>query len=252
MEWLWLILVALAVAGVYLYLRRQSGQDPWRGVDEPAEADLDRGMSLGGDSYVVGVRSVPRPEQPAAPPEDEPSWETFRTEPGNEFGAAPPPQRQPRAKKKAPPPPPQVERKVFVIHVASRDGAQYDGPDIHAALAEQKLSFGLNSVYHRIHEVDGVPESVFAVANMLKPGFLDPVEQDHLQTGGLTLILQLPGPVEGARAARDMLDTAHGLAQRLGAEVLDDKRNTLAAQSAQYLLDQVAEIDRQQRLGSLG
>lgn len=265
-QWVLLILVAGAVVGVYFYLRRQSGVDPWQGMEE-GEDGIDRGEALGGDSYIVGVRTVgaqtdapsqtaarsapkaspePRPE-PAGDNPDEPSWMNFTT--GRE---APEPKAAPAEPVEAvrPQRPPSGEQRLFVLHISSRDGSLYDGPDIHAALQEQKLKFGLHGIYHRITEANGVPESVFSIANILKPGFLDPVEADHLQTPGLALFLQLPGPLEGSRAARDLLDTAAALAERLGAEVLDDKRSLLKPQTAQYMLDEIAELDRRQRLAA--
>jgi len=208
---------------------------------------------MGGDSYIVGVRSVGggREEAQAEPPAaraqdqtDEPSWEAFSTErsaPTTDTG---------RVEQMRPQSPPSGEEHLFVLHVATRDGRLIDGPDLHQALQDEKLKFGLNDIYHRITEVNGVPESVYSIANILKPGYLDPVEQDHLSTPGLALFLVLPGPWDGADALRDMLETADSLARRLDCDVLDDKRARLQPQTAQYMLDRAAEIDRQQRLQS--
>ncbi|MDN5782819.1 MAG: cell division protein ZipA [Luteimonas sp.] len=144
--------------------------------------------------------------------------------------------------------PPAGEETIFVLHVASPEGTAFDGPDVHAALDAEGLKFGLNDFYHRVTDDNGEIESVYSVASMVKPGVLDPVDQDHLRTPGLTLFLILPGAIEGLRAMRDMMETANALAKRLGGQVLDDQRNRLKAQSAQYILDQIAELDRQARL----
>jgi len=268
-QWLLLILVIAAVAAAYWYLRRQGGDDPWQGLDEESGGGQDdRGESLGGDSYIVGVRTVsggasssaktpadageakPAPDKgrragrARTAGDDDTFWQAFHTEPaGSDDGKADSGVEEVRPQR-----PPAGEESLFVLHVASRDGSFLDGPDIHRALQDQKLKFGLHDIYHRITEVNGVPESVYSVANMLKPGFLDPVEQDHLRTPGLALFLVLPGPIEGTRAMRDMLDTARALAEDLGGEVLDDKRSLLTNQTAQYMLDQVAELDRRQRV----
>ncbi|KEZ76994.1 cell division protein ZipA [Salinisphaera hydrothermalis] len=138
---------------------------------------------------------------------------------------------------------------LFMLYVAAPEGQTFDGPDIHAALAKADLKFGLNDLYHRVTEVHGVTESVFCVANMLKPGTLDPVDQDQLSTPGLTLFLLVPAPIEGRPAMRDMMETANRIATALGGHVLDDNRALLKAQTAQYMLDQIAEIDRRARLG---
>lgn len=259
-QWLLLILVVAAVAVAYWYLRRQAGDDPWQGMDDGAGGDHDKP----GDSYIVGVRTLSGGETaeagatPASPPADrEPDtpaggggdafWSAFRTETetpamSGETTAAP------RVEGMRPQRPPIGEESLFILHVAGRDHDFFDGPEVHAALRAQELKFGLHDIYHRVTEANGVPESVYSVANMLKPGYLDPAEEDHLRTPGLTLFLALPGPIEGARAMRDMLDTARALADGLGGEVLDDKRTLLTPQATQYMLDQVAELDRRRRI----
>lgn len=266
-QWLLLILVVAAVAGAYWYLRRQAGDDPWQGMDDEPGGDGhggDPSDGQGGESYIVGVRTIrsapgadaapeppadrgsnPEPQARPAGGDDESFWKAFQTDAGTPEPRA---EEAPEADRLRPQRPPAGEESLFVLHVASRDESFFDGPDIHAALQAQKLKFGLHDIYHRITEVNGVPESVYSVANILKPGFLDPVEADHLRTPGLALFLVLPGPIEGTRAMRDMLDTAQALADELGGEVLDDKRSLLTSQTAQYMLDQVAELDRRQRL----
>lgn len=286
MQWLLLVLVVIVVAGAYLYIRRQANDDPWQGMDEPGDQssdapgeqpyDFNRGVSLGGDSYIVGVRTIGQPQADGEPSDSQPrSQPQPQAQPQPKTQPQPQPQPQAKAKAKAKKDPPWSafnpksesvekaapetgklrpkrapagEEKLFIVHVTSRDGSFFDGPDIHAVLGEQKLKFGMHNIYHRITEVNGVPDSVYSVANMLKPGFLDPVEQDHLSTPGLTMFLQLPGPIDGVKAARDLLETAGALAERLGGEVLDDKRSLLKAQTAQFMLDQAAELDRRQRV----
>lgn len=264
-QWLLLILVIAAVAVAYWYLRRQAGDDPWRGMDDDAgdESPSDDG------SYIIGVRTLsggeaadagepagPAPERPresSAAGGDESFWSAFHTDTDtdNDNGPSAPEDREtvsPRVEGLRPRKPPAGEESLFVLHVAGRDGAFFDGPDVHAALRAQELKFGLYDIYHRVTEDNGVPESVYSVANMLKPGYLDPAEEDHLRTPGLALFLVLPGPIEGVSAMRDMLDTAHALAAALDGEVLDDKRTLLTPQARQYLLDQVAELDRRRRV----
>ncbi|MES1926887.1 cell division protein ZipA [Salinisphaera sp. T31B1] len=292
-QWFLLILVIAVVGGAYWYLRRQSANDPWQGMEEDAPVDdeaLDRGESLGGDSYIVGVRTLSK-ETPASrkaghgasapPPVDEPeadelndaaaeaSWRAYkeRAQERPAEVAAPvddaPESEQPPASAAASlsrpsgervedirpqRPPADGQQHVFILHVATPDGRFFDGPDIHAALTDEGLKFGLNDIYHRVTETNGIPESVFAVANMLKPGTLDPVDQDHLATPGLTFFLVLPGPIDGMPAMREMMETANRIAEALGGEVLDDKRALLKAQTAQYMLDQIADIDRRAKI----
>lgn len=285
-QWLLLFLVIAVVAGAYWYLRRQAGNDPWQGMEEePADDDaLERGESLGGDSYIVGVRTLgaetpadrkavqggdPGQGHDAATPQEvsdaaaEASWSAYKKGAYEQPEPAPAPaapsadtgsvaRPEPTVERvdniRPQRPPAEGEQQVFILHVASADGRFFDGPDVHIVLQDEDLKFGLNDIYHRVTETNGVPESVFGVANMLKPGTLDPVDQDHLATPGLTFFLVLPGPIEGAPAMREMMEVTNRVAQRLGGEVLDDKRALLKAQTAQYMLDQITELDRRARI----
>lgn len=289
-QWLLLILVLAVVAGAYWYLRRASGSDPWQGMEEPAEADSahERGEALGGDSYIVGVRTVnketpadrkaaaevqrereterrAREDEPAPPlrafrksrpvaaskqAAPEPTADKASDTPSAADGEAPAgdgAQAPRRASERVEMRAPSVQsehQQIFILHVAARNGQMFDGPAIHEALADTDLKFGLNDIYHRVTEIHGVTESVFAVANMLKPGTLDPMDQDHLSTPGLAMFLVVPGVLEGRPAMHDMMETANRLATALDGQVLDDKRALLKAQTAQFMLDEIADLDR--------
>lgn len=296
-QWLLLVLVLAVVVGAYWYLRHANGSDPWHGMEDPAEADsaLDRGEALGGDSYIVGVRTVseetPADRKAAAggqhereverrAKEDEPvpPLRAFRqSRPAAADNQTPPEQpaeQAPAAPTQADTQPPVAEpeqtaprrgservemrapsvqsehQQIFILHVAAPEGQMFDGPAIHEALADADLKFGLNDIYHRVTETHGVTESVFAVANMLKPGTLDPVDQDHLSTPGLAMFLMVPGVLEGRPAMHDMMETANRLATALGGQVLDDKRALLKAQTAQFMLDEIADLDRRAALAA--
>lgn len=306
-QWLLLILVIAVVGGAYLYMRRGSGSDPWHGMEDVGEPDetVERAESLGGDSYIVGVRTISR-ETPAdrkataetqraadaerqtredeplpsplrafrrksvAAPGPEPSDSTADTAadeaPDVDTGAAAsasdqqsniqsdiqsdsdsdveiPRRATERVDMRAPSAPSDL-RQIFILYVSARDGRMLDGPAIHEALVAADLKFGLNDMFHRVTEIHGITESVFAVANMLKPGTLDPIDQNHLRTTGLAMFLAVPGALEGRPAMHDMMVTANGLATALGGQVLDDKRALLKAQTAQFMLDEIADLDR--------
>lgn len=137
---------------------------------------------------------------------------------------------------------------IFQLYVVADEGQQFQGPDIQRALRGAGLKFGLHDLYHRVTEVHGVTESVFCVANMLNPGTLDPIDQDHLTTTGLAMFLLVPAPIEGRKALTDMMETANRLTGELGGQVLDDNRSRLKQQTAQYMFDQVADIERRAKL----
>ncbi|NNC24504.1 hypothetical protein HKX41_10160 [Salinisphaera sp. USBA-960] len=140
------------------------------------------------------------------------------------------------------------EQEIFVIHVVAGRNQRYAGVDIHAALAEQGLQFGFQSLYHRVARDGERLRSVFGVSNMVNPGTLDPDEKGSLSTPGLTLFMVAPASESARATLRDMMETANALTIALGGQVLDDRRAVLTAQAAQYMLDRTAELDRRATL----
>lgn len=198
-------------------------------------------------------REPMRAPQPESPVEREPSL--ARVRPGREQPVAP----QPPVERVAPempeafdvrmPDPPSEGQKLVVLHVAAPQGQRFGGDAVHGALLDCDLRFGARLVYHRIKEVDGTPESVFSVANMVKPGHLDPMERDRLRTPGLSLFMVLPGPEDPVPAYRDLERTAEHLATQLGGEVLDERRQLLTRQMSQFLQEEMSDLERRQLAG---
>jgi cell division protein ZipA len=257
MQWIILIAAVAAVVLLYLRMRRARDEDPWqqRAGDKvtPDYEQLD-GQAAPADavgSYVVGkprvvgegaVRQAPELPPAGAPPDKD--WEHFSTARADEQLRLDMPAGQ---RGQRPPAAPPGQETIITLHVAAPEGERFTGQAVHTALQLCRLQFGMRDIYHRITEANGVPEAVFSVASMVKPGFLDPGIAQDFTTPGLTLFMVMPGPVEGLVAFRDMLETAHQLAQRLGGDVLDDKRAILTHQTEQYLHDQIAETERRWR-----
>ena len=82
---------------------------------------------------------------------------------------------------------------------------------------------------------------VYSVAGLIKPGKLIPAEAASFSTRGLTVVLQLPGPVQGDVAFDDMATTTRALAAALKAEVFDVRRQRLTDEVATSLRADVAD-----------
>ena len=86
---------------------------------------------------------------------------------------------------------------------------------------------------------------MFSVASLVKPGTLDPAEAEGFATPGLSVFLQLPGPLRPVAAFQDMLDTARGLARALNAELYDsEQRAPLSPERERALHEQVEDWAR--------
>ncbi len=263
MQWVILIAAVAAVIALYLRMRRARDDDPWKKQFSRDETRPDYDQLTGSDtggsvdaagSYIVGKPRVVgasepaervEPELPPASAQMEKGWENFSATRDDEQLRLDMPAGAQRAQR--PPAAPPGQERIIVLHVAAAEGEVFAGPAIHNALQLCRLQFGMRDVYHRITEVNGVPEAVYSIASMVKPGFLDPGMARDFSTPGLTLFMVMPGPIEGVQAFRDMLETAQQIAQRLGGDVLDDKRTLLTHQTEQYLHDQIAETERRWR-----
>jgi len=126
---------------------------------------------------------------------------------------------------------PPVEEKIVTLLIAEREGTAIFGPKIHAALKAQGLQFGDHRIYHR--QQSG--KAVFSVASLVKPGVLDPAEQEGFCTPGLTVFMLLPGPATPQVALQDMIATSQALAGALNAEVFDAGRQPFTTETARTL-----------------
>ena len=229
LQWALLVVGAVAVIAIYVYSRRERGsaQRP-RGVPAaaseatpPAVGAVDQ-MDLfargGFDELGVGK---PRKRVPPSMPAGE--------------GAA---------SSEAPAPRAPVEEKIVAVLIAEREGTAIFGPKIHAALRAQGLSFGDKKIYHRIEA--GKP--VFSVASLIKPGYLDPAEQQGFSTPGLSVFMLLPGPMPPETAIGDMLGTARALAQQLNAELFDSNRQPLSSVAEKAMIADIKAWARQNGL----
>lgn len=197
LQWALLAVAVIVVAGVYLHARRQAAkQAVWarRGKDAGAEAQLDIfDDNQGFDEFGVGqARNRAEPQL---------------DDPGEPSGEAATPASE-----------------LMVLHVCRSDLQYLDGEQLHQALQHCGLEFGAHDIYHRFSP-EG--QAIYSVASMVKPGFLRPDEVDELSTPGVTLFLQLPGPLDGSMALEDLLQTANTLAERFSGSLLDKSRQPL-------------------------
>jgi cell division protein ZipA len=139
-----------------------------------------------------------------------------------------------------------VSEKIIALLIAEREGTHIFGEQLHAALQAQGLEFGDRQIYHRLDRSSGGSgRTVFSVASLLKPGYLNPSEAKGFTTPGLTVFMVLPGPVHPVTAFQDMLTTTQALARALNANVYDGKRQPLTTDLAHTLQLEVETFARE-------
>ena len=227
LHWALFIFGAAAVVAVYFYSRREGRNETRVEPQMPAPKQAgapDRQMDIfagGGTKFDEFGVSKPRRVAGSAGGD------------GDETASSPGAERK-------------VSEKIIALLIAEREGTHIFGEQLHAALHAQGLEFGDRQIYHRLdRSAGGTGRTVFSVASLLKPGYLNPDEAAGFTTPGLTVFMVLPGPVHPVTAFQDMLTTTQSLARALNADVYDGKRRLMTTALAHTLQMEVEAFARE-------
>ena len=128
---------------------------------------------------------------------------------------------------------------IIVCHVVAREHEVFTGPMIVQMMSDLELEHGDMGVFHYNIERFERKQSIYCIANMLKPGTFDLETIDSFETRGLTLILQLPGPEDELKSFNIMIEHAQRLAAFLNGDLLDESRNPMTKQTISQYKEQV-------------
>lgn len=143
-----------------------------------------------------------------------------------------------------------VEPLVMVLNVMARSGEYFNGADVLAALKASGLQHGEMMIFH-YYSGAGDDRPVFSLANTVEPGTFDLNTIEHLQTPGLSLFMQLPGPMDSREAFELMLKTGRSLAEQLGGDLCDERRNVLTLQTIGHLKEQIESFLFRRKMAGL-
>ncbi len=133
---------------------------------------------------------------------------------------------------------------VVVLNVVARESQPFLGGSILRTLETLGLELGKLNLFH-YYDTDGhgVRHTVFNVASMIKPGAFDRATLLTYTTPGLTLFMQIPGPLAASEAFDAMNECAGSIAVRLGGMVCDEHRVPLTPQRARELREKLLARD---------
>lgn len=141
--------------------------------------------------------------------------------------------------------------KIVTLHVEMQEGGRIRGTDLVVAAEKAGLTYGAMGIFHRLVDGKASLGPVFSVANMIKPGHFDLSDLEAVQVPGLTFFMTLPGPLPGLDAWDTMLPAAQRMAELLGGQLLDDRRNPMGRQRIALLRDELRAFDRQREIQGL-
>lgn len=132
---------------------------------------------------------------------------------------------------------------VLVINVLRRGTALMPGSDLLEVVSDHGLRYGDMNIFHRY----GAGQRIeFSMANAVKPGTFDLGAIDELRTPGVTFFLRLPGPDQPLEAFDDMARIARDMAERLDAELKDERHSVMTAQTLEHCRQRIREFRRRQ------
>lgn len=137
---------------------------------------------------------------------------------------------------------------VIVISVMARDRSGFPGAALLEILLAHGLRYGHRNIFHCYMGEDREEESLYSVANAVKPGTFDLNNMDSFQTPGITLFLPLPSPGVAMEAFEAMLATARAVAEQLNGELRDDQRSVLTGQTVEHNRQRIRDFEMQSRL----
>jgi cell division protein ZipA len=250
MEYLrWILLAGgiLFVILIYVLGRRHNGTTVIN--DDIDTDDLPSFSARDWDELEEGVgevRIIARADDAIAPRDEEIGVRREQPRPTNEH-AAEAPLAETRSsdvpvEDRVPEPKPAkaAEQEVVVLYILAQPDSKLSGDRINTAVRANGMVFGDMNIFHRLDE-RGKP--VYSLANMLEPGSFDPVNLQRMLTPGIILFMQLPGPSNPLVCFNHMLQSASRIADMLGAQLCNNRRQPLNEADTEGLRKKVAAFD---------
>jgi len=133
---------------------------------------------------------------------------------------------------------------VLVVNVMAAPDQLIHGDELLPVLLGAGLRFGEMNIFHRHAQGKNGPV-LFSVANILNPGTFDLNEMHEFATRGLCFFLTLPNAIDNMQAFEHMLQTARQVCDTLDAELKDDNRSVMTAQTIEHYRERIRAFELQ-------
>lgn len=128
---------------------------------------------------------------------------------------------------------------LIILNIMAKSGKFLHGPDILDAVMAAGFVHGEMNIFHFHDKSLNDKRAVCSLANSIEPGFFEMDKIEEVKTSGLTLFMQLPGPVDGRTAFEQTLKLGRVLAENLNADLCDETRSVLTMQSIEHLKEKI-------------
>ena len=130
---------------------------------------------------------------------------------------------------------------LITLMVLPKPGNTFTGSEIITACKEAGMQLGEYNIFHRYALVDNkvLMTPVCSLVNLFEPGYFELDSIEDFTTEGLSLFMQLPGPVDGRDAFIILMDVSDKLSLNLNATICDETRSVLTTQTISHLKEKV-------------
>jgi cell division protein ZipA len=131
---------------------------------------------------------------------------------------------------------------VISFTIMAMPSEQFSGRAVKSTLDTLDMHFGEMQLFHR-YTAGMQRQTLFSVANIIDPGTLMPESFATMNTPGLLIFAQLPGPTNGLALFDDLLDTAQKMAATLGGILSDEKREPVDDSTIEEMRSRILSLN---------
>lgn len=132
-----------------------------------------------------------------------------------------------------------------VLNVMMPKGQAFGGYALVQTLLSLGLRTGQDKLFHRFNDREMTNEKLFSVATANQPGTFDFDDINEFYCPGVTLFMVLKHLSNPSQAFEEMLATAQDIAEELGGEVLNERREPLSVTELAALRASIADYQQQ-------
>lgn len=119
---------------------------------------------------------------------------------------------------------------VLVMHVTGINGNSLNGCALLKSILSAGFQHGDMEIFHRHVDPAGNGAILYSLANMIKPGYLDPDTMSDMVTPGVSLFMMVPSFGDDQQNFKMMLQSAQRIADDIKGIVLDDEYHMITPQ----------------------
>jgi len=142
---------------------------------------------------------------------------------------------------------------LVTLTILPKPGNVFSGKDLVLACKLAGLQLGEYNIFHRYALINEkvLMTPVCSLVNLFEPGYFNLESIDDFTTKGLSLFMQLPGPVDGRDAFLILMDVAEKLSLHLDATICDETRSVITTQTKSHLKEKIENYRFKLKMDSL-